>query len=138
MAIRPKTKCSARKPTACPAVFKMKLTIVPMSPGNAAAPFLAKSRRNLPNFFKTSLILSGMLGFGGPGGVGPGVGVGITFFKAFAIPRAIAAIVIPTAVTKLAIVTPSFLNSSLILSPKERRLSYKMSLIRSVCVLSSR
>ena len=88
--------CSARKPTACPAVLKRKLTIVPMRPGRTEAIFA-------PRFLRPFAIFWPMA------------------FKASVIVLKTAPIVTPAARNINVTVTPYFLKISLTRSEKRQR-----------------
>ena len=125
-------KCSEANRTKLPADLKINEAIDPITPGRAAADFLANSFNHSANFLSPSFTLSeiegsgfgsGGSGFGvggsgvGAGGSGPGVGLGLPF-RELLIAKPIVESVAITAVTIAVIVKPSALKSNLILSFK--------------------
>ena len=87
--------CSARKPTACPAVLKRKLTIEPIIPGRSEAIFAPMSFRPFPIALPVA-------------------------FRALVIDPTTAPTVMPAAIKMAVTVTPYFLKISLILSRRDK------------------
>src|SRR6218665_3305296 len=122
-------RCSASHATTPPAVFRSQDTAAPMMSGKAAAAFPASAFSHSPSFWSCFLNHSfaplgsgfGGSGFGGSGfggsGLGSGLGVGLEVTpSALVMERTIVEIMNPSAVIRLAIVTPCSRNKVLILS----------------------
>jgi len=117
-------KCSDRNSTVCAAFLNKRPIKLPKAPGNARIAFFARSSRRFATLTKTCLIgFVGLVG-GRPEGT-PEPGVGKT-------DKTMVDIVIPMAVIRAPIVTPSLLNNSFSLSANDRDLSLTISFIRLI------
>ena len=102
--------CSARKPIACPADLKRKLTIAPISPGSAEAAFAPTALSPFANCFPMA-------------------------FKALVIAPTTAPIVTPAARKMAVTVTPYFLKIAFTFSRKRsRRERRSVSISLSFCI----